>query len=174
MPWTPLLPDVDFGLPLLDNVKTVIERDQTAALAWAAAKTPAVASLADFARVLKCERVSKQFPSLAIFPVGDAPELGEEGASVDQHIIFGFEVAVTNRKPESLAEDLRKRVAAVRMIVLSASMADLMSDIESAARLTIELGPAQFEQVREHEEFAGLYYRSAFFTITFRYVQTGG
>jgi hypothetical protein len=174
MPWTPALPDVDFGLPLLENLKAVFERDQTEALAWAAAKTPAIASLENFARILKSERVSKSYPSLAIFPVGDAPELGAEAVSLDQHVVFGFEIEVVSRKPEALVEELRKRVAAVRMMVLSASRADIMSGVESATWPMIELGPAQFGQVRESEETAGLYLRSVFLTITIRYLQTGG
>ena len=171
------MPDVDFGLPLLDNLKTIIEQDQAAALAWAAAKLPVVASLENFARVLKCERVSNRFPSLAIFPVGDAPELGEEAESVDNSVVFGFEIAITSRKPDALTEELRKRVAAVRQIVLTASQkyqTDLTVGIESATFIEVKLGPAQFEQVREFEDDAGLYYRSAFLTITFRYLQTGG
>ncbi|MGE0131875.1 MAG: hypothetical protein AB7U82_27645 [Blastocatellales bacterium] len=173
MAWTPALPDVDFGLPLLENLVTVIERDQAEALAWAAAKPPVVASLASFARVLKCERVSRQFPSLAVYPVTDAPDFGDDGASVDSPCVFGFEVAVTGTKPEELAEELRKRVAAVRMMAIS-SPADLVAGIVSVSKLIIEFGAAQFEQVREHETTAGLYYRSATFTITLRYIQTGG
>ena len=173
MPWTPLLPNIDFGLPLLENLKAVIERDQAEALAWVAAKVPTVAELPIFKRVLKCERVSKEYPHLAIYPVSDAPDFGDEGASFDQPCVFGFDVAISSRKPEELVEELRKRVAAVRMMVLSASMADLMAGVQNASNLIVEFGPAQFEQVREHETDAGLYFRSAVFTITLRYVQTG-
>ncbi|MGE0131876.1 MAG: hypothetical protein AB7U82_27650 [Blastocatellales bacterium] len=97
----------------------------------------------------------------------------DDGASVDSPCVFGFEVAVTGTKPEELAEELRKRVAAVRMMAIS-SPADLVAGIVSVSKLIIEFGAAQFEQVREHETTAGLYYRSATFTITLRYIQTGG
>jgi hypothetical protein len=171
MAWTPAIPYADFGLPLIPNLKAIIEANQAAALAWAASLSPAVSSLANFERVLECERVSKKFPSVAIYPAGDAPNYED---AVDITSVIGFEVAVTNRDPELLARELGKRVAAVRMLAVS-SPSDLASGIGgSISRVIFTFGNAQFEQVREFKTEAGLYYRSAVFPITFRFIQTGG
>jgi hypothetical protein len=169
MPWTPILPNADFGLPLISNLKAIVERDQTEALAWAAAKAPVISTLADFARVLECERISNKFPSLAIYPVSDAPDF-EDG--ITQVSVIGFEVEVTGRKPEELARELQKRVAAVRMMAVSAPN-DLIVGMLNTSKIIYSFGAAQFEQVRESQTDTGLYYRSAVFTITFRFVQGG-
>jgi hypothetical protein len=174
MPWAAELPQIDFGLPLLDNLITIAKRDQVGALAWVAARPPAVASLKPFAKILKCERVATDFPALAIYPVDDEPEAGDSDVSFNLEVKFGFDVEVTGEKPEALTEELRKRVAAVRMMFLSASMEDLMLHVEGTTGLILKFGRAQFGQVQQVVNKNGLYFRSALSTITFKYLQVGG
>lgn len=170
MPWTPAYPDINFGLPLIDNIVAVIERDQAEALAWANDDT----AMTSFVRIHKCERVSNKFPSLAIIPLSDEIDFVNDGILQDYE--FAFEIANTSTEPGALTEDLRKRVAAVRQMILAASAEELTADIAANTRspLIKTFGKALYEQVRESDEQAGRYYRSVFLTITFRYLQHGG
>lgn len=172
MPWTPLFPQMDFGEPIFENLKRIIKRDQTAALAWANGG----AGLEDFARILSCERVSKEFPALAIIPRGDDPKLIEDG-HVDQTLDVLMEIAITSRKPEAMELELRRRVRAIRMIVMTATVLtpqDVLLNVgANHSSVSLEIGQAVYEQARDNAEVSGLYYRSAYALFTFEFSQGG-
>lgn len=168
MAWTPRFPNMDFGLPILDNLERIFKRDQVEALTWANGGT----AMASFERVLQCERVSDKYPSLAIFPIADNPTLSEEEVFVDQELRVSVEIACSSTKPNDLARELMKRVNAVRQMVLTADEDDLLLDVGTPhGPVELQLGRAVYEQVREHETKKGLYYRSAFVTFTFKFNQ---
>lgn len=168
MAWTPRFPNMDFGEPILGNLERIFKRDQVEALTWANGNVAMTA----FERVLQCERVSDKFPSLAIFPIADNPTISEEEVFVDQELRVSVEIACSSTKPNELAKELMKRVKAVRQMVLTADEDDLLLDVGIPhSHLTLELGRAVYEQVREHETQKGRYYRSAFVTFTFKFNQ---
>lgn len=168
MPWTPRFPNMDFGEPVLANLERIFKRDQIEALTWANGNVAMTA----FERILQCERVSDKFPSLAVFPVADAPKLNEEVLFIDQELRVSVEIAVSSTKPNELALELLKRVKAVRQMVLTADEDDLLLNVGTPhGGLELEIGRAVYEQVREHETKKGQYYRSAFCTFTFKFTQ---
>ncbi|HMV87930.1 MAG TPA: hypothetical protein PLD20_24395 [Blastocatellia bacterium] len=170
MAWTPIFSTVDFGVPIIGNLQRIIERDQVEALRWANGGTEMTA----FARILLSERVAQKFPSLAIFPRGDAATVGDDEQSVTQELELLFEIAVSGGKPNDLTIELMRRVTALRMIVLTATEADVMQGVGVPnSGLIVELGQTFYEQLREHETQNGLYYRSAYCLMTFKFHQGG-
>lgn len=170
MAWTPVFEIVDFGLPIIGNLQRIIERDQAEALRWANGGT----DLTPFARVLLCERIAQKFPSLAIFPRGDAPVIGDDEQSIIQEMELLFEISLNSTKPNDMTLELMTRVRALRMILLTATAADVMLNVGAPnSGLTMELGQAFYEQLREHETQNGLYYRSAYCLATFNFHQGG-
>lgn len=171
MAWQPAYPAINFGLPLIDNLIAIFNRDQAEALAWANGN----AAMTSFVRIHKCERIANKFPALAIIPISEFPDFLEDGGAKIE-LEFAFEIANSSDKPDDLTEDLRKRVAAVRQMIEVATPEDITDGIQvnTHSPLLVTQGKALYEQVRESEQIAGLYYRSVFLTVTFQYLQNGG
>lgn len=168
MPWSPINPNLKFGLEVLDNVHGYFETNANDAVTWANGGSP----LDPYVRILKQARVSTEYPSLAIVEARQLPDIGEELASYTLIQEFLIETIVAGRAPGALLTELRKRVAANWQTVLSVP-ADvwLAGLLGTASTPIIELNQAVYSGVRDPKTSGGLYTQTALQSFTIAFTQ---
>ncbi len=168
MPWTPINPNLKFGLEVLDNVHGYFQTNADEAVTWANGGI----ALDPYQRILKQARVSTEYPSLAIVEARQLPDIGEELASYSLTQEFLIETIVAGRAPAALLTELRKRVAANWQLVLS-----IPADVWLAGMLgtlstpIIELNQAVYSGVRDPKTSGALYSQTALQSFTISYTQ---
>lgn len=125
MPWAPKIPAKGIE-PIIDNIVTVIERDQAAALAWRHGS-----ALPAFAQISKARRADAKFPFCAVFARLSDLKQSEEERSIDQSHQIAIEVAVIGSDPDALAVTLHEYTDAVHQVVITASNADMTDGLEA-------------------------------------------
>jgi hypothetical protein len=166
MAWTPRFPTVTFGLPLIDNLKRIIERDSPEALNWVHQ-----GETEPFARVLKAERISKSFPYIALFPRNLNVPLGEHDQPELQQKQVLFEVANVGSDPEALKADIEERLAALLHIVTTASLDDMLLGISNRPEVGMGIGEIAWEELRTVDMAKGKYLQVVWGVWTFQYVE---
>jgi hypothetical protein len=166
MEWEPRFPTVTFGLPLIDNLKRIIERDSAAALNWVHQ-----GEMEPFARVLKAERISRSFPYIALFPRNLNPPLGEWGQPELQTKGVLFEIANIGSDPELLKTDSEERVVAILHVVTTARLDDILLGISHRPEIGLQLSDVSWEELRTVDTAKGKYHQVAWGAWDFRHVE---
>lgn len=181
MPWTAKYANRAGMIPVLQNAKTIIERDQAAALVWAfGAATPG----ANFARVQFTQRHSAEYPLLIIQAATDTPsELGT-GGILEQHV-FDVEIFLTREisvassfadEVDTLAVDLIRYYDATVMAFLSASASDWTANFPNggvdAGKVRVFCTNAVFGQLQQAKESAGKYLHSVAFELQVKLIES--
>lgn len=139
MAWTPKYDALFIG-PLIENVITIIKRDEAEALAWANGGT----SLPGFATHQQARRADVRYPFLAVLANETDLEESEEEAFLEEESKLIVEVALVNADPNLLAATLFRYVQALDSIIRSASPEDLAAGMAPTGHSRIK--PA----VRKH------------------------
>jgi hypothetical protein len=126
MTWAAKIPAKGVA-PVIDNIITVVERDQADALSWINGGT----ALPDFAQIGKARRADAKFPFLAVFARLSDLRQGDEERSIDESHQVVIEAAVIGSNPDDLADTLHKYTDAVHQMIITASQADMTENLEA-------------------------------------------
>jgi len=170
MPWTPRFTNYAGILPILQNARTIIERDIVAALAWSYGSNPPGET---FARIQFTQRHSDVFPLLTIEPAGT--EFSEIVGGIELVHTFACSVYLTqavssgnlSQVIDALPQNVIRYVDAVMMCFLSASPTDWRANMGSdQGKVTVSIGEITLGPLQEgQKEAAGKYFHSGLFGL---------
>jgi hypothetical protein len=171
MPWTPRFANYAGILPILQNARTIIERDIDDALTWSYGSNPPGDT---FARIQFTQRHSDVYPLLTIEPAGT--EFNEITGGVELVHTFAVSIFLTaaiskgnlSQVIDELPQNVIRYIDAVTMCFMSASPADWRVNLVSdQGKVTVSIGEITLGPLQEGlKEAAGKYFHSGLFGLT--------
>lgn len=169
MAFDPIFPNWAGILPILQNARTIIERDIEEALAWSfGASTPGPV----YSRIQYTQRHSRVYPLLVMQPATTTPEALNGG--VLQRHVFDCEIYLTRSidsgnlsdEIDTLATDLIRYFDATMMCLLSAPASDWQTDLsDGQGKVRVWCTNGVFGQLFQSREAKGEYLHSMAFEL---------
>lgn len=178
MPFSAIYPDYAGMLPILASAQTIIETDMADALTWRFGSNPVGAN---YARIQNTQMHSEDYPLLIIQPATDDRDPLGSGGVTDRQV-FDVEISLTtsinNGNPidavNTLTRDLIRYYDATVMCFESAPATDWTTNFTSntaQGKVQVSCTAANFGELQEAKEVAGLYLRSMGFQLQVRFIE---
>ena len=169
-PWQPLYKTLKFIGPLVENFIDVIKRDQVEALAWAKAllAVPGDAVLAPFRSVRNTDMRDTKYPWVIVEPERTATDEAEDGAAVKEDHRIAVELAITGKDPEQLTRTLVAYVLAIHMMLISASVKEVLAGYGPCMDVSWEVKEHEYSRSGQGEDDIA-YVRAARMTVIVKF-----